>query len=104
MLLIRDKAKYLISIGACAVAGSIQALKNFTNDTELLEWQKAVYPQETQVIIDEDLLTAKAIKEYVNVDFEKFLEGREPNAIIDAVARICGICPLCIPSRILKSL
>lgn len=26
--------------------------------------------------------------------FEKFLEGREPNEIIDAVARICGICPL----------
>jgi coenzyme F420-reducing hydrogenase alpha subunit len=26
--------------------------------------------------------------------FEKFLEGREPNDIIDAVARICGICPL----------
>ncbi len=26
--------------------------------------------------------------------FEKFLEGRAPNEIIDAVARICGICPL----------
>ncbi|MBK2125208.1 Ni/Fe hydrogenase subunit alpha [Fangia hongkongensis] len=26
--------------------------------------------------------------------FEKFLEGREPNEIIDAVARICGICPM----------
>lgn len=26
--------------------------------------------------------------------FEKFLEGREPNEIVDAVARICGICPL----------
>lgn len=26
--------------------------------------------------------------------FEKFLEGREPNEVIDAVARICGICPL----------
>lgn len=26
--------------------------------------------------------------------FEKFLEGRSPNDIIDAVARICGICPL----------
>ena len=26
--------------------------------------------------------------------FEKFLEGREPNEIIDAVARICGICPI----------
>lgn len=26
--------------------------------------------------------------------FEKFLEGRTPNEVIDAVARICGICPL----------
>jgi len=26
--------------------------------------------------------------------FEKFLEGREPNEVIDAVARICGICPI----------
>lgn len=26
--------------------------------------------------------------------FEKFLEGREPNEVIDAVARICGICPV----------
>ncbi len=26
--------------------------------------------------------------------FEKFLEGRQPNEVIDAVARICGICPV----------
>ena len=26
--------------------------------------------------------------------FEKFLENREPNEVIDAVARICGICPI----------
>lgn len=26
--------------------------------------------------------------------FEKFLEGREPNEVVDAVARICGICPI----------
>jgi coenzyme F420-reducing hydrogenase alpha subunit len=26
--------------------------------------------------------------------FEKFLQGREPNEVIDAVARICGICPV----------
>lgn len=26
--------------------------------------------------------------------FEKFLEKREPNEVIDAVARICGICPV----------
>lgn len=26
--------------------------------------------------------------------FEKFLEGREPEEVIDAVARICGICPV----------
>ena len=26
--------------------------------------------------------------------FEKFLEGREPNEVVDSVARICGICPV----------
>ena len=26
--------------------------------------------------------------------FEKMLEGREPNEVIDIVARICGICPV----------
>lgn len=26
--------------------------------------------------------------------FEKLLEGREPNEVVDAVARICGICPV----------
>lgn len=26
--------------------------------------------------------------------FEKFLVGREPNEVVDAVARICGICPV----------
>ncbi|NNF96557.1 MAG: Ni/Fe hydrogenase subunit alpha, partial [Halobacteria archaeon] len=26
--------------------------------------------------------------------FEKLLEGREPNEVIDMVARICGICPV----------
>lgn len=26
--------------------------------------------------------------------FEKFLIGREPNEVVDAVARICGICPV----------
>lgn len=26
--------------------------------------------------------------------FEKFLEGRKPNEVVDAVARICGICPV----------
>ncbi|NNM59475.1 MAG: Ni/Fe hydrogenase subunit alpha [Legionellales bacterium] len=26
--------------------------------------------------------------------FEKILEGREPNEVVDAVARICGICPV----------
>lgn len=38
---IREKAKYVIAIGACAVAGGIQALRNYTNAAELLEWQKS---------------------------------------------------------------
>ncbi|ASG67004.1 sulfhydrogenase subunit delta [Francisella halioticida] len=102
---IREKAKYIVAIGACAIAGGIQALRNFTNEAELLEWQKAVYPQETQVIIDGDLSTAKAIKEYVNVDFEisgcpitteqiikairQLLFGVEPEKVVDPVCTSC---------------
>lgn len=36
--------------------------------------------------------------------FEKFLEGRHPNEIIDAVARICGICPLAYQISVMKAM
>lgn len=102
---IREKSKYIVCIGACALTGGVQSLRNYTDAKELLRWQHDVYPQETQVIIDEDLPTAKAIKEYVNVDFEisgcpintaqilkairQLLFGVEPEKVVDPVCTTC---------------
>ncbi|MEN9945973.1 MAG: hypothetical protein RLZZ293_359 [Pseudomonadota bacterium] len=102
---IRAQAKYLLCIGACALTGGIQGLRNFTNPQQLLHWQHDIYPQETQIVIDEDLATAKAIHEYVNVDFEipgcpvtsaqimhairSILFGVEPEKNVDPVCTSC---------------
>lgn len=102
---IREKTKYLVSIGACAITGGIQSLRNYTDATGLLKWQTDVYPQETQVIIDQDLPTALSIKDYVDVDFEisgcpintaqilqairQLLFGVEPEKVVDPVCTTC---------------
>ncbi len=49
--------------------------------------------------LDLDIVEGKITKCHLRIYeppryFEKFLENREPNEVIDAVARICGICPL----------
>ncbi len=67
---IRGNSKYLIAVGACAVSGGIQALRNFTNSKQLLKWQHDVYPQHTETIIKQDLPTAKPISAYEKVDSE----------------------------------
>ncbi|MBT3260908.1 NADH:ubiquinone oxidoreductase [bacterium] len=59
---IRDKAKILIALGACAHIGGINALKNFqTKD----EYQEAVYPTAPQKY---ETSHARAISEVVQVD------------------------------------
>ena len=67
---IREKSGYVIAVGACAVTGGIQGLRNYTDAAQLLEWQHAVYPEATEVIIQHDLATAKPISAYVKVDNE----------------------------------
>ncbi len=61
---IRRQSRKLITIGACATAGGIQALRNFADHEEFL---RAVYasPQYIQT-----LATSTAIAEHVPVDFE----------------------------------
>lgn len=102
---LRSKAKYVISIGACAISGGVQALRNFTDAQQLLEWQHAVYPEATQTIINEDLPTAKPISAYVKVDFEipgcpintvqilhalrSILFGVDPEKNLDPVCTTC---------------
>lgn len=61
---IRKSAETLITIGACATAGGIQALRNWGDHEEFL---KIVYPHPEYI---ESLATSTPISAHVAVDFE----------------------------------
>jgi coenzyme F420-reducing hydrogenase gamma subunit len=89
ILSIRKQSKVLVTIGACATAGGIQALKNFADVKDFLS---VVYATPEFV---STLATSTAIADHVQVDFElrgcpinkhqllevvtAFLNGRRPN-------------------------
>jgi coenzyme F420-reducing hydrogenase gamma subunit len=61
---VRRRSKTLITIGACATAGGIQALRNFKDVDEFI---RAVYARPDFI---DTLSTSTAIAEHVPVDFE----------------------------------
>lgn len=64
LLHIRRASRVLVTIGACATAGGIQALRNWADVDEMA---RAVYPRPEWV---EALSTSTPIAEHVKVDFE----------------------------------
>jgi len=86
---VRQASRFLVTIGACATAGGIQALRNF-GDVE--EFSRLVYARPDYIAT---LSTSTAIADHVHVDFElrgcpidrrqlldvvaAFLHGRRPN-------------------------
>lgn len=96
---VREQSRVLISIGACATAGGIQALRNF-QDVE--EFTRAVYASPEYI----DTLThSTPIADHVTVDFElrgcpidkaqllevlsSFLNGRRPRISAQSVCVEC---------------
>lgn len=61
---IRDSSKFLITIGACATAGGIQALRNFAQHEN---WLAQVYASPQYI---HSLETCTAIAQHVKVDLE----------------------------------
>jgi coenzyme F420-reducing hydrogenase gamma subunit len=61
---IRAQTDYLVTIGACATAGGIQALRN---DHNHVDWLSAVYEQPEHI---DSLATSTSIAQHVPVDFE----------------------------------
>ena len=61
---IRENTKHLITIGACATAGGIQALRNAANYTE---WMASIYATPQTI---NSLATSTAIAKHVRVDWE----------------------------------
>lgn len=98
---VRKVSKRLITIGACATAGGIQALRNFHNVDEFIS---VVYARPDYI---ETLRTSTPIAEHVPVDFElrgcpvnkhqllevisALLHGRSPNTPPHSVCMECKL-------------
>lgn len=96
---VRRESKYLVSIGACATAGGIQALRNFVN---VADYIPLVYATPAYI---ETLDKSTPISEHIKVDFElqgcpinkmqllevisAFLHGRKPNTPPHSVCLEC---------------
>lgn len=96
---VRRASRYLVTIGACATAGGIQALRNFANVQDFIS---IVYATPQYI---ETLRTSTPIAEHVRVDFElrgcpinnrqllevvsAFLYGRKPNVASHSVCLEC---------------
>ncbi len=61
---IRENSKYIITIGSCATAGGIQALRNVTDSKD---WMASVYASPEYI---KSLSTSMAISHHVKVDWE----------------------------------
>jgi coenzyme F420-reducing hydrogenase gamma subunit len=96
---VRRASKHLVTIGACATAGGIQALRNFK---DVREFTSIVYARPDYI---ETLRTSTPIADHVFVDFElrgcpinqqqllevisAFLHGRKPNTPPHSVCVEC---------------
>ncbi|MGD9656842.1 MAG: oxidoreductase [Methylocystis sp.] len=98
---IRKKSRLLMTIGACATSGGIQALRNFA---DVREYAAIVYARPDYILT---LATSTPIAEHVKVDFElrgcpistrqlvevisAFLAGRKPQTPPHSVCVECKI-------------
>ena len=96
---VRRQSKFLVTIGACATAGGIQALRNFK---DVKEFVAAVYAHPDYI---DTLATSTPIADHVKVDFElhgcpinkrqllevmsAFLAGRKPGIASESVCMEC---------------
>jgi len=96
---VRKASKFLVTIGACATAGGIQALRNFASVEDYIS---VVYASPEYV---NTLATSTPISEHVTVDFElrgcpinkrqllevisAYLQGRKPNVSPSSVCLEC---------------
>jgi sulfhydrogenase subunit delta len=96
---VRRQSRFLVTIGACATSGGIQALRNFGDVEEML---RIVYATPSFI---STLATSTAISDHVPVDFElrgcpidrsqllevisAYLAGRKPNVANHSVCIEC---------------
>jgi sulfhydrogenase subunit delta len=90
---VREESRYLVTIGACATAGGIQALRNWA-DVE--DYKRVAYPNPELVAT---LSTSTPISDHVRVDFEIWgcpVDTRQLLAVVRSL--IAGASPV-LPSH-----
>jgi len=86
---VRANSRCLITIGACATAGGLQALRN---QVDASEWMAAIYAQPEFI---QTLDTSTAIADHVRVDFELWgcpINSQQIVAVVRAL--LFGVAPL----------
>ena len=86
---VRANSDMLVTLGACATSGGLQALRNLA-DTD--KWVKDIYAQPQYI---SSLATATSIKQHVKVDLELWgcpVSGRQVLAAVRAL--LFGVAPL----------
>jgi len=86
---IRRQSRYLITIGACATAGGLQALRNLTDSRD---WVGAIYAHPEYI---DSLATSTPIAAHVKVDLELWgcpVNGRQVLAAVRAL--LFGVPPV----------
>jgi len=76
---IRENSQYIITIGACATAGGIQALRNYANHKE---WVAAIYASPEHI---KTLDTSTAIAHHIRIDWELWGCPVNTRQVMDAV-------------------
>ena len=79
---IRRQCKFLVTIGACATAGGIQALRNWADVDDFVS---QIYAQPDYI---DTLSTSTSIAEHVSVDFELRGCPINKNQLVDVVASL----------------
>lgn len=82
ILRIRANSRYLVTVGACATSGGLQALRNFADGKE---WLAAIYAKPEYV---QSLATSTPISQHVKVDLELWgcpVSGRQLLAVVRAL-------------------
>ncbi len=87
---IRDHSKYLITIGACATAGGIQALRNAV---DAKQWMAHIYASPDYI---ETLSTSTPISAHVRVDCEIWGCPVNTGQVVDAIRSLLSDAVPCI--------
>ncbi|MEA2094065.1 MAG: sulfhydrogenase subunit delta [Pseudomonadota bacterium] len=85
---IRERSRYLVTIGACATAGGLQALRNMTKTGD---WLESVYPAPEYI---QTLESVSPVHAHVEVDLELWgcpVNSRQVLAVIPAL--LSGVIP-----------